>query len=385
MASDNAEEGVKARKGYRISRIEGPQHPVPTGLNVNFPRTAQDTRDTWLNPVGDEVGQRQHSGRLGARWQRDKPRRGRTNAISGGGDRSYSDYGARGDRRKNTGGGDGDPTRRRPHSRFSASTDATEVARPGVGEHHYPPYHPGDRRLEKNPVSWNTSKHSGYEKVTHDVTRNIQHKADLPLLGALSLRDPEDSGPHGKPDDEPRFPRKNAWVTPRCSPRAPNYEAELRKESSKAADPVGAASDHTEHTRSRLEEAGSKDEGAGRKAAARSVDEDRRVGCVRGTCTLMCPSQETEERQQEGTLSVFEATEETRPLHFRRRRADPAKAVKKYRRSAAGRDMNRSRTTRDPPVLSSRHPSHRRSTRLAPARTVTAIFRIVRNSRRGSF
>lgn len=62
---------------------------------------------------------------------------------------------------------------------------------------------------------------------------------------------------------------------------------------------------------------------------------------VRGACMLMCPVEETKEREKEGDLSIFEATEETRLLHFRERRADPAKIVKKYRRSAAGRDMHR--------------------------------------------
>lgn len=62
---------------------------------------------------------------------------------------------------------------------------------------------------------------------------------------------------------------------------------------------------------------------------------------AKGTCMTMCPKSEILERQEEGTLSIFEATDDTAHLHFRRREADPAKVVKKYRRSAAGRDMHR--------------------------------------------
>lgn len=62
---------------------------------------------------------------------------------------------------------------------------------------------------------------------------------------------------------------------------------------------------------------------------------------ARGTCMTMCPKSEMLERQAEATLSMFEATEDTASLHFRHRKADPARTVKKYRRSAAGRDMRR--------------------------------------------
>lgn len=57
----------------------------------------------------------------------------------------------------------------------------------------------------------------------------------------------------------------------------------------------------------------------------------------------MCPESEMREREAEGGLSSFEATEATaKPsVPFRNRVADPNKAVKKYRRSAAGRDMHR--------------------------------------------
>ena len=57
----------------------------------------------------------------------------------------------------------------------------------------------------------------------------------------------------------------------------------------------------------------------------------------------MCPEAEMKEREMEGGISSFEATDATaKPsVPFRNRVADPAKAVKKYRRSAAGRDMHR--------------------------------------------
>lgn len=57
----------------------------------------------------------------------------------------------------------------------------------------------------------------------------------------------------------------------------------------------------------------------------------------------MCPESERREREAEGGLSSFEATEATAgaSASFRQRVADPKKAVKKYRRSAAGRDMHR--------------------------------------------
>jgi len=57
----------------------------------------------------------------------------------------------------------------------------------------------------------------------------------------------------------------------------------------------------------------------------------------------MCPDKERLEREAEGALSSFEATEATAgaDVPFRKRVADPDKMVKKYRRSAAGRDMQR--------------------------------------------
>ncbi|CAM9465097.1 unnamed protein product [Ectocarpus fasciculatus] len=63
---------------------------------------------------------------------------------------------------------------------------------------------------------------------------------------------------------------------------------------------------------------------------------------ARGTCMSMCPGSERREREAEGGLSSFEATEATTgaSVSFRQRVADPKKAVKKYRRSAAGRDMH---------------------------------------------
>ena len=58
----------------------------------------------------------------------------------------------------------------------------------------------------------------------------------------------------------------------------------------------------------------------------------------------MCPAEERRQREEEGGLSAFEATEATASLSFRERVADPDRTVKKYRRSAAGRDMCRYHT-----------------------------------------
>ena len=55
----------------------------------------------------------------------------------------------------------------------------------------------------------------------------------------------------------------------------------------------------------------------------------------------MCPAEEMRQREEEGALNAFEATEATASLPFRERVADPDRTVKKYRRSAAGRDMCR--------------------------------------------
>lgn len=62
---------------------------------------------------------------------------------------------------------------------------------------------------------------------------------------------------------------------------------------------------------------------------------------AKGTCMSMCPVEEARSREAEGALSVFEATDATVMLPFRQRVADPNRTVKKYRRSAAGRDMDR--------------------------------------------
>ncbi|CAM9570133.1 unnamed protein product, partial [Choristocarpus tenellus] len=72
---------------------------------------------------------------------------------------------------------------------------------------------------------------------------------------------------------------------------------------------------------------------------------------TKGICALMCPTSEMLEREAEGGLSVYEATEATANLPSRQRVADPARAVKKYRRSAAGRDMYRPDQLRPLPVL----------------------------------
>lgn len=62
---------------------------------------------------------------------------------------------------------------------------------------------------------------------------------------------------------------------------------------------------------------------------------------AKGTCVSMCSVEEARSREAEGALSVFEATDATAMLPFRQRIADPNRTVKKYRRSAAGRDMYR--------------------------------------------
>ncbi|CAM9127913.1 unnamed protein product [Ectocarpus sp. 4 AP-2014] len=77
----------------------------------------------------------------------------------------------------------------------------------------------------------------------------------------------------------------------------------------------------------------------GRMQKERQQQQDK---YARGTCMSMCPESERREREAEGALSSFEATEATAgaSVSFRQRVADPNKAVKKYRRSAAGRDMH---------------------------------------------
>eukprot|EP00752_Nemacystus_decipiens_P008387 g7498.t1 len=74
---------------------------------------------------------------------------------------------------------------------------------------------------------------------------------------------------------------------------------------------------------------------------------------ARGTCMSMCPESEIREREAEGGLSCFETTEATaKPsVPFRKRIADPDRMVKKYRRSAAGRDMHSPQQLRPLAVL----------------------------------
>lgn len=86
---------------------------------------------------------------------------------------------------------------------------------------------------------------------------------------------------------------------------------------------------------------------------AQNQQQDRRKGdssYARGTCMSMCPDSERRDREAEGGLSSFEATEATSKasVPFRQRVADPEKTVKKYRRSAAGRDMHRYNRTTHP-------------------------------------
>jgi hypothetical protein len=55
-----------------------------------------------------------------------------------------------------------------------------------------------------------------------------------------------------------------------------------------------------------------------------------------GICHSMCSEEEALDRERCMEVSVFEATDATRALAQNRRRIDPSRAVKKYRRSAAG-------------------------------------------------
>ena len=66
-------------------------------------------------------------------------------------------------------------------------------------------------------------------------------------------------------------------------------------------------------------------------------DEVGSVGVdIVGTCTRMCSEDECRDREVFYEVSVFEATAETVRLPPNKRRIDRQKAIKKYRRSAAG-------------------------------------------------
>lgn len=56
-----------------------------------------------------------------------------------------------------------------------------------------------------------------------------------------------------------------------------------------------------------------------------------------GACHAMCPAREAQERNAQGDVAKFEATDETRALRRSLRRVDPARAVKRFRRAADGR------------------------------------------------
>lgn len=80
---------------------------------------------------------------------------------------------------------------------------------------------------------------------------------------------------------------------------------------------------------------------AGQQRQQSSPPHEQQRQHARGSCMSMCPAQERREREAEGGLSVFEATDATASMPFRERLADPNRTVKKYRRSAAGRNMHR--------------------------------------------
>lgn len=56
-----------------------------------------------------------------------------------------------------------------------------------------------------------------------------------------------------------------------------------------------------------------------------------------GRCLLMCPEKERRMREREGLLHKYEIDEKTK--HMEKRKADPAKIIKCFSRSAAGQDM----------------------------------------------
>ncbi|CAM9139901.1 unnamed protein product, partial [Discosporangium mesarthrocarpum] len=72
---------------------------------------------------------------------------------------------------------------------------------------------------------------------------------------------------------------------------------------------------------------------------------------AKGTCNSMCPVSERVDRQRQGRISVYEATDATKNMPFRQRVADTERTVKEYRRSAAGRDMHSPLQLRPLPVL----------------------------------
>ncbi|CAL1677229.1 unnamed protein product [Lasius platythorax] len=73
------------------------------------------------------------------------------------------------------------------------------------------------------------------------------------------------------------------------------------------------------------------------------------VESVIGRCLLMCPEKERRMREREGLLHKYEIDEETK--HMRRPKADPAKTIKCFSRSAAGQVMTDPYSLRPPHVL----------------------------------
>ncbi|EFN66759.1 SAC3 domain-containing protein 1 [Camponotus floridanus] len=68
-----------------------------------------------------------------------------------------------------------------------------------------------------------------------------------------------------------------------------------------------------------------------------------------GRCLLMCPEKERRMREREGLLHKYEIDEKTR--YMKKRKADPAKTIKCFSRSAAGQDMTDPYSLRPPHVL----------------------------------
>ncbi|EZA60969.1 germinal-center associated nuclear protein isoform X2 [Ooceraea biroi] len=70
---------------------------------------------------------------------------------------------------------------------------------------------------------------------------------------------------------------------------------------------------------------------------------------ITGRCLSMCPEKEWRMREREGLLHKFEITDETR--NVKKPKADPAKTIKCFSRSAAGQNMTDPYALRPPPVL----------------------------------
>ncbi|XP_029175660.1 germinal-center associated nuclear protein isoform X2 [Nylanderia fulva] len=73
------------------------------------------------------------------------------------------------------------------------------------------------------------------------------------------------------------------------------------------------------------------------------------VESVTGRCLLMCPEKERRMREREGLLHKYEIDEETK--HMKKPRADTARTIKCFSRSAAGQVMTDPYSLRPPHVL----------------------------------